>query len=88
MERKLIELLIGDEGTGLPVEAISLVKFPAIEENFLFFSKGKNTKALSLAQVEEDKRTLIGAASFLTSTYLDMTRRRMRSTTCFFQRTR
>ena len=62
MERKLIELLIGDEGTGLPVEAISLVKFPAIEENFLFFSKGKNTKALSLAQVEEDKRTLIGAA--------------------------
>ena len=62
MERKLIELLIGDEETGLPVEAISLVKFPAIEENFVFFSKGKNTKALSLAQVEEDKRTLIGAA--------------------------
>lgn len=62
MERKLIELLIGEEGEGLPVEAISLVKFPAIEENFLFFSKGKNTKALSLAQVEEDKRTLIGAA--------------------------
>ena len=61
-ERKLVELLIGDEETGLPVEAISLVKFPAIEENFLFFSKGKNTKALSLAQVEEDKRTLIGAA--------------------------
>ena len=62
MERKLIELLIGEEGEGLPVEAISLVKFPAIEENFVFFSKGRNTKALSLAQVEEDKRTLIGAA--------------------------
>tara|TARA_R110002153_G_scaffold1511_3_gene7762 strand:+ start:6039 stop:7145 length:1107 start_codon:yes stop_codon:yes gene_type:complete len=62
MERRLVELLIGDEATGLPVEAISLVKFPAIEENFLFFSKGKNTKALSLAKIEEDKRTLIGAA--------------------------
>jgi hypothetical protein len=62
MERKLIELLIGDEQDGLPVEAISLVKYPAIEENFLFFSKGKKTKALSLAQVDEDKRTLIGAA--------------------------
>tara|TARA_R110000803_G_scaffold108539_1_gene176859 strand:+ start:14982 stop:16172 length:1191 start_codon:yes stop_codon:yes gene_type:complete len=62
MERKLIELLIGEDGMGLPVEAISLVKFPAIEENFLFFSKGKNTKALSLAQVDEEKRTLIGAA--------------------------
>ncbi len=62
MERKLIELLIGDEQDGLPVEAISLVKYPAIEENFLFFSKGKKTKALSLAQIDEDKRTLIGAA--------------------------
>ena len=62
MERKLIELLIGDEGTGLPVEAISLVKFPAIEEGFIFFSKGKNTKALSLAKVDDGNRTLIGAA--------------------------
>ena len=62
MERKLIELLIGEDGAGLPVEAISLVKFPAIEENFLFFSKGKNTKALSLAKLDEEKRTLIGAA--------------------------
>ena len=62
MERRLVELLIGDEETGLPVEAISLVKFPAIEENFLFFSKGQRTKALSLAQLDEDKRTLIGAA--------------------------
>ncbi len=62
MERKLIELLIGEDGMGLPVEAISLVKFPAIEENFLFFSKGKNTKALSLAKLDDEKRTLIGAA--------------------------
>ena len=61
-ERKLVQLLIGDEQEGLPVEAISLVKFPAIEENFLFFSKGKNTRALSLAAVDEDKRTLVGPA--------------------------
>jgi len=60
--RKLVELIIGDETEGLPVEAISLVKFPAIEENFVFFSKGKNTLALSLAAIQEDKRTLIGPA--------------------------
>ena len=62
MERRLVELLIGEEETGLPVEAISLVKHPAIEKGFLFFSKGKKTKALSLAQLDEDKRTLIGPA--------------------------
>ena len=62
MERRLVELLIGDEETGLPVEAISLVKHPAIEKGFLFFSKGQKTKALSLAQLDEDKRTLIGPA--------------------------
>jgi len=61
-KRKLIELIIGEENEGLPVEAISLVKFPAIEENFVFFSKGKGTMGLSLAAVQEDKRTLIGPA--------------------------
>ena len=60
--RKLVELIIGDEYEGLPVEAISLVKFPAIEENFVFFNKGGHQKALSLAAIDEDKRTLIGPA--------------------------
>ena len=63
MERKLIELLIGDESE-VAVEAISLVKHPAIEENFIFFSKqGKKDQFVSLASVEdEDKRMLIGPA--------------------------
>ena len=62
-ERKLIELLIGDESE-VAVEAISLVKHPAIEENFIFFSKeGKKDKFVSLASVEdEEKRMLIGPA--------------------------
>lgn len=61
-KRKLVELIIGDEYDGLPVEAISLVKFPAIEENFVFFNKGGHQKALSLAAIDEDKRTLVGPA--------------------------
>lgn len=61
-KRKLVELIIGDEYEGLPVEAISLVKFPAIEENFLFFNKGGHQKALSLAAIDEEKRTLVGPA--------------------------
>lgn len=61
-KRKLVELVIGDEYEGLPVEAISLVKFPAIEENFVFFNKGGHQKALSLAAIDEDKRTLVGPA--------------------------
>ena len=61
-KRKLVELIIGDEYDGLPVEAISLVKFPAIEENFVYFNKGGHQKALSLAAIDEDKRTLVGPA--------------------------
>lgn len=60
--RKLVELLIEEDGDAFGVEAISLVKFPAIEENFVFFAKDKKQKALSLAAIDEEKRTLIGAA--------------------------
>lgn len=62
-DRKLIELLIEDEAD-VAVEAISLVKFPAIESNFIFFSKqGKKKEMVSLASIEdEDQRMLIGAA--------------------------
>lgn len=59
-DRKLIELLIDEDGGGLPVEAISLVAYPAIESEFIFLSK--QNKYLSLAAVDEDKRTLIGPA--------------------------
>lgn len=60
--RKLVELLIEEDQDAFGVEAISLVKFPAIEENFIFFSKDKKQKALSLAVLDEEKRTLIGPA--------------------------
>jgi hypothetical protein len=54
--------MIGDEQEGLPVEAISLVHDPAIEELWVAFSKGAATRMVTLATVDEDKRTLIGAA--------------------------
>lgn len=60
--RKLIELLIEEEGDAFGVEAISLVKFPAIESNWIAFSKEGRSKMLSLAAIDEDKRTLIGPA--------------------------
>ena len=56
---KRIELLINEEEENFGVEALSLVKFPAIEANFIFFKKDE---MLSLAAVDEDRRTLIGPA--------------------------
>ena len=56
---KRIELLIDEAEESFGVEAISLVKFPAIESNFIFF---KRDQMLSLAAVDGDKRTLIGPA--------------------------
>lgn len=62
--RKLIELLIDEDADAFGVEAISLVKYPAIESNFIYFSKqGKKEKTMyAMASVDEDKRTLIGPA--------------------------
>lgn len=59
---KLIELLIDENEDAWGVEAISLVKFPAIEENFVFFSKQGNTRGVSLAAVDEEQQVLVGAA--------------------------
>ena len=55
--KKLIELIIDETAEMFGVEAISVVKFPAIEENFVFF----NNDFLSLAKVDEEKKQLIGA---------------------------
>ena len=57
MEKKLIELIIDETAELFGVEAISVVKFPAIEENFVFF----NNDFLSLAKLDEDQRQLVGA---------------------------
>ena len=42
MEKKIVELVIGDEGIdNLGVDAIALVENPAIEEDFLYFKAEK-----------------------------------------------
>ena len=56
-KKKLIELIIDETADHFGVDAISVVKFPAIEENFVFF----NNDFLSLAKADEEKKQLIGA---------------------------
>jgi len=56
--KRLVELVIDEEAERFGVEAISLVEFPAIEENWVFFNKDN---FLSLAKLDEEKRTLVGA---------------------------
>lgn len=56
---KTVELLIDEEQETFGIEAISLVRFPAIEENFVFFNR--NNK-FTFAKVDEEKRLLIGPA--------------------------
>jgi hypothetical protein len=62
MQRKLIELLIDENAGAFGVEAISLVREPAIEVNWVAFNKQGKTKAVHLAQVDEEQRTLIAPA--------------------------
>lgn len=62
MERKLIELIIDEDSGAFGVEAISLVKEPAIEVNWVAFNKQGRTHTVHLAQVDEDQRTLIAPA--------------------------
>lgn len=62
-KRKLVELTIDDQAEQFGVDAISLVKYPAIESNFVFFSKqGKPSQMVTMASVQQDKRTIIGPA--------------------------
>ena len=42
LKRRLVELIIDEESERFGVEAISLVEFPAIEENWVFFNKDIN----------------------------------------------
>lgn len=56
---RTVELLIDEEQEDFGVEAISLVKFPAIEENFVYFNKDQK---LTLARIDEDRKMLIGPA--------------------------
>ena len=56
-KKKLIELIIDETAEHFGVDAISVVKFPAVEANFVFF----NNDFLSLAKIDEEQKQLIGA---------------------------
>ena len=58
VKKRLVELIIDEQSERFGVEAISLVEFPAIEENWVFFNKDN---FLSLAKLDEEKKTLVGA---------------------------
>lgn len=58
MERKTLELLIDEEQMLSGVEAVSLVAFPAIEENFVFLSADTPLEFAT----DEEQRLLIGPA--------------------------
>ena len=62
MGRKLIELVIDEDAGAFGVEAISLVREPAIEVNWVAFSKQGKTQAVHLAQIDEDQHTLVAPA--------------------------
>ena len=53
-----IELFIDDAKEDDGIEAISLVEFPAIEENFIALSKHK----LEFKTVDSEKRIIVGLA--------------------------
>ena len=56
-KKKLIELIIDETADFFGVDAVSVVKFPAVEANFVYF----NNDFLSLAKVDEEQKQLIGA---------------------------
>ena len=56
----IVELVIDDNSEELAIDAISLVSAPAIESDFVYFSKEKNN--LTFAKVDEEKRMLVSPA--------------------------
>ncbi len=54
---RIVELIIDEKENLSGVEAISVVEFPAIEENFIALNQ-----QLQLAKVDDEKRILMGAA--------------------------
>jgi hypothetical protein len=58
MEQDIIELFIDEENDFSGIEAISIVEYPAIEEDFIALKEQK----IQLAEVDAEKRILMGAA--------------------------
>ena len=63
---KIVELKLDDVKNGEGITAISLVKHPAIEENWIAFSKGgveaKPNKAFAFKTIDTDQRIIAGPA--------------------------
>jgi len=58
IKKRLVELIIDEQSERFGVEAISLVEFPAIEENWVYMNQDQ---FLTLAKLDEEKKTLVGA---------------------------
>ncbi|NBN88620.1 MAG: hypothetical protein EBV32_05995, partial [Proteobacteria bacterium] len=54
----IIELIIDEKDEQSGIDAVSVVKSPAIEENFVALNKHE----IALKEVNEEKRLLMGAA--------------------------
>lgn len=64
---KIVELKLDDAMTGEGITAISLVKHPAIEQNWIAFSKNGETvakpnKAFAFKTIDEEQRVIAGPA--------------------------
>jgi hypothetical protein len=63
---KIVELKLTDEKSGQGITAISLVKHPAIEQNWIAFSQGEQTvvpdKRLKFQTVDSEQRVIAGPA--------------------------
>ena len=68
---KLIELILDDE-EAIGVEAISVVENPAIESDFIALNK----QEIKLAEIDKEKRLLMGALLNTKETYLQKVWRR------------
>ena len=55
---RIVELIIDEKDENSGIEAVSLVETPAIEENFIALNK----QDVMLAEVDKEKRLLMGAA--------------------------
>lgn len=58
MEQDIIELFIDEDNDFAGIEAISIVEYPAIEEDFIALKE----QQIQLAEVDSEKRILMGAA--------------------------
>ena len=68
---KIIELILDDD-EAIGVEAISVVENPAIESDFVALNK----QEIKLAEIDKEKRLLMGALLNTKETYLQKVWRR------------